>query len=110
MDIRAGRTLTADLTLSIELRDCDMCWQASGSSRLTERRERVVGMDYARLGAAGLKVSRICLGCMTFGSKRWRDWMLEASEARPIIRHALDAGINHFDTADYYSLGESEVL
>jgi 1-deoxyxylulose-5-phosphate synthase len=67
-------------------------------------------MDYARLGTTALKVSRICLGCMTFGSKSWRDWMLEEDEARPIIRHALDAGITHFDTADYYSLGASERL
>jgi 1-deoxyxylulose-5-phosphate synthase len=67
-------------------------------------------MDYARLGATGLKVSRICLGCMTFGSKQWRDWMLEADDARPILRHAIDAGITHFDTADYYSVGASETL
>src|SRR5262245_35145675 len=67
-------------------------------------------MDYARLGATGLKVSRICLGCMTFGSKQWRDWMLEADDARPIIQHALDTGITHFDTADYYSLGASEEI
>ena len=67
-------------------------------------------MEYARLGSTGLRVSRICLGCMTFGSKQWRDWMLEAADARPIIRRALDAGITHFDTADFYSLGASETL
>ena len=67
-------------------------------------------MEYARLGSTGLRVSRICLGCMTFGSKQWREWMLEAADARPIIRRALDAGITHFDTADFYSLGASETL
>jgi len=67
-------------------------------------------MEYARLGSTGLRVSRICLGCMTFGAKSWRDWVLEADDARPIIRRALDAGITHFDTADFYSLGASETL
>ena len=67
-------------------------------------------MEYVRLCSTGLKVSRVCLGCMTFGSKRWRDWMLEAEDARRIIRHALEAGITHFDTADYYSLGASETI
>jgi len=67
-------------------------------------------MEYARLGSTGLQVSRICLGCMTFGSKQWRNWMLEATDALPIIRRALDAGITHFDTADFYSLGVSETL
>ena len=67
-------------------------------------------MEYARLGSTGLTVSRICLGCLTFGSKQWREWMLEADAARPIIRHALDTGITHFDTADFYSLGVSETI
>jgi len=67
-------------------------------------------MEYVRLGATGLKVSRTCLGCMTFGSKRWREWMLEGNEAQSIIGHALDAGIRYFDTADFYSLGASEEI
>jgi aryl-alcohol dehydrogenase (NADP+) len=67
-------------------------------------------MDYVRLGSAGMKVSRIALGCMNIGSKAWRDWALEGNEARALIRRALDAGINFFDTADYYSLGASERL
>jgi aryl-alcohol dehydrogenase (NADP+) len=65
-------------------------------------------MDYVNLGASGLKVSRVCLGCLTFGSKAWRPWVLEDAEALPLIKRALDAGVNFFDTADFYSLGASE--
>jgi aryl-alcohol dehydrogenase (NADP+) len=65
-------------------------------------------MDYIRLGKTGLKVSRICLGCMTYGSPKWRDWILDESAARPFFKQALDVGINFFDTADVYSLGASE--
>jgi aryl-alcohol dehydrogenase (NADP+) len=65
-------------------------------------------MDYVRLGSTGLKVSRLCLGCMTYGSKRWRDWVLEEEASRPFIRRALELGINFFDTADMYSVGASE--
>ena len=67
-------------------------------------------MDYIRLGSTGLKVSRLCLGCMTYGSKKWREWVLEEDETRPFIRRALDAGINFFDTADMYSVGVSEEI
>jgi len=65
-------------------------------------------MDYVNLGSTGLKVSRICLGTMTYGSKRWREWVLEDEESRPFIRRAVELGINFFDTADMYSLGASE--
>src|SRR6266540_1236990 len=65
-------------------------------------------MDYVRLGSTGLKVSRLCLGCMTYGTKKWRDWVLDEEESRPFIRRALEAGINFFDTADMYSDGVSE--
>ncbi len=65
-------------------------------------------MQYVTLGKAGLKVSRLCLGMMSYGSKQWREWVLEEEESRPFVRRALDAGINFFDTADIYSLGESE--
>jgi aryl-alcohol dehydrogenase-like predicted oxidoreductase len=65
-------------------------------------------MDYVNLGSTGLKVSRLCLGAMTYGSKQWRPWILEEEEARPFIRKALDFGINYFDTADMYSAGKSE--
>ncbi|HEY5730729.1 MAG TPA: aldo/keto reductase [Anaerolineales bacterium] len=65
-------------------------------------------MQYVNLGKTGLKVSRLCLGMMSYGSKKWRDWVLEEEEARPFIERSLDAGINFFDTADVYSIGESE--
>src|SRR5687767_9682192 len=55
-----------------------------------------------------MKVSRLCLGMMSYGSKQWRTWILEEEESKPLIKRALDAGINFFDTADVYSLGESE--
>lgn len=65
-------------------------------------------MQYVNLGKTGLKVSRLCLGMMTYGSKKWRQWVLEEEEAKPFVGRALEAGINFFDTADVYSLGESE--
>jgi 1-deoxyxylulose-5-phosphate synthase len=67
-------------------------------------------MEYVNLGSRGLKVSRVCLGCMTYGSPKWRDWVLDYDQAKPFIRKALDLGINFYDTADVYSLGESEVV
>jgi aryl-alcohol dehydrogenase-like predicted oxidoreductase len=67
-------------------------------------------MDYVNLGSTGLKVSRICLGTMTYGAKKWREWVLEEDEARPFYRRAIEAGINFFDTADMYSLGVSEEI
>src|SRR5258708_5131172 len=65
-------------------------------------------MDYVRLGATGLKVSRLCLGAMTYGDPGWRSWVLSEDASRPFIARALDAGITFFDTADFYSLGRSE--
>ncbi|HTY93810.1 MAG TPA: aldo/keto reductase [Steroidobacteraceae bacterium] len=65
-------------------------------------------MDYIRLGSSGLKVSRICLGCMSFGGGA--DWMLPEAPSFAIVRRALDLGINFFDTADVYSAGESELI
>jgi 1-deoxyxylulose-5-phosphate synthase len=67
-------------------------------------------VKYLRLGVSGLKVSRICLGCMSYGSTSWRPWVLELDAARPFFRRALEAGITVFDTADYYSNGQSEVV
>ena len=65
-------------------------------------------MEYTTLGDTGVDVSRICLGCMSFGSPEWRDWVLDEAESRPIIERAIELGINFFDTANMYSVGESE--
>ena len=65
-------------------------------------------MKYATFGRTGLTVSRICLGCMSYGSPRWRPWVLDAQQAMPFFRRAIEHGINFFDTADMYSLGASE--
>lgn len=65
-------------------------------------------MEYTTLGDTGMTVSRICLGCMSFGSSDWRDWVLDEEESLPIIDRAVDLGINFFDTANMYSHGESE--
>ena len=65
-------------------------------------------MEYVNLGRSGLKVSRICLGVMTYGDPAWRPWILSEEQGRPFIRRALELGINFFDTADMYSLGRSE--
>jgi aryl-alcohol dehydrogenase (NADP+) len=65
-------------------------------------------MELVRLGNTGLKVSRICLGTMTYGDPKWRDWVLDEQASRPFIKRALEGGINFFDTADMYSLGVSE--
>lgn len=65
-------------------------------------------MEYINLGRTGLKVSRLCLGCMSYGSKQWREWVLPEDESRPFFKRALELGINFFDTADAYSRGASE--
>ena len=71
-------------------------------------------MDYVRLGNTGLRVSRVCLGCMSYGQAttgmhHW-PWTLSEEEGRAFIRHALDLGVNFFDTANNYSDGESEAV
>lgn len=69
-------------------------------------------MEYARLGNTGMKVSRLCLGCMGFGdAQRWvHQWVLNEENSRPIIQKALELGVNFFDTANVYSLGASEEI
>ena len=69
-------------------------------------------MDYVRLGKTGLKVSRLCLGCMSFGdaTRGTQRWVLDEEASRPIIRRALEAGINFFDTANIYAGGSSEEI
>lgn len=67
-------------------------------------------MNLKRLGNSGLKVSEICLGTMTYGDPKWREWVLPEEESRPFIQKALEMGINFFDTSDMYSLGASEEI
>jgi aryl-alcohol dehydrogenase-like predicted oxidoreductase len=67
-------------------------------------------MQYTNLGSSGIQVSRLCLGCMTYGSSQWRPWVLDEEASRPFFRQAWEAGINFFDTADMYSDGASEVV
>lgn len=69
-------------------------------------------MEYTRLGNTGMKVSRLCLGCMGFGdAQRWvHKWVLDEENSRPIIQKALELGINFFDTANVYSIGVSEEI
>jgi 1-deoxyxylulose-5-phosphate synthase len=67
-------------------------------------------MEYVKLGKTGLTVSRICLGTMTYGAKKWREWVLEEEESQPFFQRAFEAGINFFDTADMYSTGVSEEI
>ncbi len=67
-------------------------------------------MEYVNLGRSGLKVSRICLGTLSYGTPAWRDWVLPEDESRPFIKRALELGINFFDTADMYSNGVSEEI
>lgn len=65
-------------------------------------------MEYTTLGRTGMKVSKLCLGCASFGSKEWKPWVVEEEKSSEIIETAIDHGINFFDTANSYSLGESE--
>jgi len=65
-------------------------------------------MEYTTLGSTGMEVSRLCLGCMSFGTSEWRDWVLDEEESREVIERAIDLGINFFDSANMYSMGESE--
>jgi len=65
-------------------------------------------MDYVRLGSTGLKVSRICLGMMTYGTPAWHPWTLDEAASRPFVKRALERGVTFFDTADMYSRGVSE--
>ncbi|NWK76413.1 aldo/keto reductase [Aquitalea sp. LB_tupeE] len=65
-------------------------------------------MEYVNLGRSGLKVSRLCMGTMSFGSSQWRPWVLDEADSRPILQRALALGINFFDMADFYSLGVGE--
>ena len=65
-------------------------------------------MEYTTLGVTGMTVSKLCLGCMSFGDPGWREWVLDEDEGKAIVERALELGINFFDTANMYSNGESE--
>jgi aryl-alcohol dehydrogenase-like predicted oxidoreductase len=67
-------------------------------------------MKYTLLGRTGVTVSRLCLGCMSFGNPAWRNWMLPEADALPFFKLATESGINFFDTADMYSKGVSEEI
>ena len=67
-------------------------------------------MEYVNLGNSGLKVSKVIMGCMTFGSDKWQPWVMNEEESLPIFEHAYKAGINTWDTADVYSNGLSEEI
>src|SRR6185312_4870645 len=79
-------------------------------SLFPKRQRFPASMLYTTLGSTGLTVSRLCLGCMSYGSPTWRAWVLDESAARAFFKRALEAGINFFDTADVYSLGASEEI
>ena len=59
-------------------------------------------MEYVRFGTTGLKVSRLCLGAMSYGSKKWREWVLEEADARPVIQHAIEKGNELYKLADHH--------
>ena len=65
-------------------------------------------MEYIRLGQSGLKVSRLCLGTMNMGTPKWKPWIFDEAQSEPIVRHALEAGVNFIDLADFYSTGVGE--
>src|ERR1700678_1369466 len=67
-------------------------------------------METVKFGKTGMQVSKLCLGCMTYGSTKWREWVLEEEASRPFVREALEKGINFFDTADVYSQGVGEEI
>ncbi|KAG1452347.1 hypothetical protein G6F56_007845 [Rhizopus delemar] len=75
---------------------------------MTSTAESLPKMEYVRFGNTGMKVSRFCLGCMSFGSSKWQAWVKDEEESLNLIGKAYEAGINFFDTADGYSNGESE--
>ena len=65
-------------------------------------------MEYTTLGDTGMTVSKVCLGCMSFGDPEWRDWVLEPEPGEELVERAIELGVNFFDTANMYSNGESE--
>lgn len=91
---------------------CDMQWAkwSAASLALAPTSDEEDAVKYTTLGNTGLTVSRICLGCMSYGSPQWRPWVLDEAAALPFFRRAIEQGINFFDTADMYSRGVSEEI
>ena len=85
-------------------------YKKSGKKKVRYGGQRRLKMEYTELGKSGIKVSRLCLGCMSFGdpASKMHAWTLGPEESEAIIRHALGLGINFFDTANCYSGGTSE--
>ncbi|PYS17903.1 MAG: hypothetical protein DMG11_34185, partial [Acidobacteria bacterium] len=79
-------------------------------SFLFDRSRSQTAVSYVKLGSAGLKVSKICLGTMSFGTQEWQRWTINERASRNIVKRALESGINFFDTADVYSDGASEEI
>jgi aryl-alcohol dehydrogenase-like predicted oxidoreductase len=73
-------------------------------------KQREASLQYVRYGTSGIKVSKLCFGCMSFGDPAWHEWVLDDQASRPFFKAALEKGINYFDTADLYSHGESEAV
>lgn len=73
-------------------------------------RLRAVLTPHTSLGKSGLKVSKVILGAMSFGNPKWQNWVLPEEQSLPLLKHAYDAGLNTWDTADVYSMGESETI
>jgi aryl-alcohol dehydrogenase-like predicted oxidoreductase len=82
----------------------------SNSQLTTHNSDLDASMKYTTLGSSGLTVSRICLGCMSYGTPAWRPWVLDESSAHQFFKFAIENGITFFDTADMYSLGVSEEI
>src|SRR4029453_18586324 len=68
----------------------------------------MMDMQLVNLGQTGVQVSRLCLGAMTYGTPKWRPWVLDEEASRPFIKRAVELGITFFDTEDMYSIGASE--
>src|ERR1700730_10509608 len=105
---RASRSRLVDLRFGFSL-----CREPANGPIIVANQTRNEGnfdMETVKFGKTGMTVSKLCLGCMTYGSTKWREWGLEEKGSRPFIIEGLEKGINFFDTADVYSLGASEEI
>ena len=107
---RASQKASRDVASAIGRRTSSGTLNPAENKKQKAKKHSGEIMQYSRLGKTGITVSRICLGCMSYGDKKWRDWVLDDNEAREHFAAALEAGINFFDTADVYSVGVSEEI